>query len=297
MTGIVVDPANGDVYAGMLYDRGGTHYPKVVRFQSLDGGLTAGGQTTILDIPEPQGQSHQISNLSFGPDGKLYVHMGDGFTVARAQDKRSFLGKILRINRDGSPASDNPFFSSADGISATDYLFALGFRNPFGGSWRLSDDTLFAVEDGPGVDRFARIVRGRNYLWDGTNESMTAYATYNWSPAVGLVNVAFVQAETFSGSGFPSDRSGHVYVAESGPTWATGPQTRGKRISELVVDASATLVAGPAPLVEYTGIGKATVAGLAAGPDGLYFTEVYKDVNYTSAIDRGARILRIKFRR
>ena len=82
---------------------------------------------------------------------------------------------------------------------------------------------------------------------------MTAYATYNWSPAVGLVNVAFVQAETFSGSGFPSDRSGHVYVAESGPTWATGPQTRGKRISELVVDASATLVAGPAPLVDTPG--------------------------------------------
>ena len=104
--------------------------------------MTAGGQTTILDIPEPQGQSHQNLEPSFGPDGKLYVHMGDGFTVARATDKRSFLGKILRINRDGSPASDNPFFSSADGISATDYLFALGFRNPFGGSWRLSDDTL-----------------------------------------------------------------------------------------------------------------------------------------------------------
>jgi len=126
VTGIVVDPVNGDVYASMLYDRGGTHCPKVVRFQSLDGGLTASRQTTILDLPEPQGQSHQISSLSFGPDGKLYVHMGDGFTAAKAQDRRSFLGKILRINRDGSPASDNPFFSSADGLSATDYLFASG---------------------------------------------------------------------------------------------------------------------------------------------------------------------------
>jgi len=124
---------------------------------------------------------------------------------------------------------------------------------------------------------------------------MTAYATYNWSPAAGVVNVVFVQPGTFSSSGFPSDRAGHAYVAESGPTWATGPQTRGKRISEFDVDANGTLIAGPAPLVEYTGIGKATVAGLAAGPDGLYFSELYKDVNFTSAIDRGARILRVKY--
>ncbi len=169
VTGIVVDPVNGDVYASMLYDRGGTHYPKVVRFQSADGGLTASRQTTILDMPEPQGQSHQVSHLSFGPDGKLYVHMGDGFVVSTAQDKRSFRGKILRLNRDGSPATDNPFYAPGDGISAADYIYALGFRNPFGGAWRLWNSTLFAVEDGPNVDRLARMVRGRNYLWDGTN--------------------------------------------------------------------------------------------------------------------------------
>ena len=51
-----------------------------MRLHSNDGGLTAAPQTTVLDMAgEPQGQSHQISNLTIGPDGKLYVHMGDGF--------------------------------------------------------------------------------------------------------------------------------------------------------------------------------------------------------------------------
>lgn len=295
LTGLVVDGTTGDVFASMLHDRGGLHYPRVVRFQSADGGLTANRQTTILDIPEPQGQSHQISNLSIGPDEKLYVHMGDGFDPPKAQSMGSFLGKILRLNRDGSPASDNPFYAAADGVTATDYILALGFRNPFGGAWRLADSSLFEVENGPSVDRMARIVRGRNYRWDGTDASMTTAATYNWSPAVAPVNITFVQRERFNGSGFPDGRMGYAYVSESGPTWATGPQTRGKRISEFQIDASGQVARGPNTLLNYTGVGKATVAALAAGPDGLYFSELYKDTQYTSPTDRGARILRVRY--
>jgi hypothetical protein len=279
----------------MLHDRGGVHQPRVVRFQSGDGGLTSNRQTTIIDIAEPQGQSHQISNLSFGPDGKLYVHMGDGFDPAKAQSMRSFLGKILRLNRDGTPASDNPFYTAGDGLTAADYILALGFRNPFGGAWRLADSSLFEVENGPSVDRMARIVRGRNYRWDGTNASMASGATYNWSPAVAPVNITFIQPERFSGSGFPAGKMGYAYVSESGPTWATGPQARGKRISEFLIDANGQIAVGPNTLLNYTGVGKATVAALAAGPDGLYFSELYKDTQYTSPTDRGARVLRIKY--
>ncbi|MBI2486597.1 MAG: PQQ-dependent sugar dehydrogenase [Deltaproteobacteria bacterium] len=302
LTGIVVDPDTGDVFASMLYsidpsNDAASHYPQVVRFQSIDGGRTAFTQTIILDMfPEVQGQSHQISNLSIGPDdGKLYVHMGDGFNASAARDLDSFRGKILRMNLDGLPAVDNPFYNAGDGINARDYVYALGFRNPFGGAWSAADGFLYEVENGPITDRFAKVVAGRDYLWDGDDSDMRNFAIFNWSPSFAPVNIVFIQPETFDGSGFPPNKMDHSFVSESGPTWATGPQSRGKRISEFVLDANGDLVSGPIPLIEYDGSGKATVAALAAGPDGLYFSNLYKDLNFDSPIDRGASIFRVTF--
>ncbi len=300
VTGIVVDPASGDVFAAMLYDSAppsGPHYPKLVRFHSTDGGLTAASQTTVLDMPgETQGQSHQISNLSIGPDGRLYVHMGDGFDASTAQNLSSFRGKILRLGLDGSPAPDNPFYDAADGITARDYVFAYGFRNPFGGAWRSATGRHYEVENGPSVDRLAKIDRGVNYGFDGTDASMAINALYNWNPAHAPVNIAFVEPEAFGGSGFPPSKADHAFVTESGPTWATGPHVRGKRIVEFAPDPVTGEIGGhPGGLIEYTGTGKATAAGLAAGPDGLYFTDLYKDLDYSSPIDAGARLLRVRF--
>jgi glucose/arabinose dehydrogenase len=299
LTGIVVDPATGDVYASMLYSRNpaddaAPHYPMVVRFESLDGGRTAATQSVILDLfPESQGQSHQISHLSIGPDNKFYVHMADGLVSKTARDLSAFRGKILRMNLDGSPAADNPFYDASDGLNATDYIYASGFRNPFGGAWSAADTFLYVVENGPHTDRFAQIVPGRDYLWEGNDHDMLNFALYNWSPPVAPVNITFIQPETFHGSGFPAEKMDHAFVSESGSTWASGPILYGKRISEFVVDASGTLVSGPVPLIEYNGAGKATVVALAAGPDGLYFSDFYKDLDYDSPIDRGANILRV----
>jgi len=295
LTGIVVEPATGDVFASLLYDSAGNHYPKVVRFHSTDGGLTPATQTTILAMPgETQGQSHQISRLSIGPDGKLYVHMGDGFDATKGQNTNSFRGKILRLNLDGTPASDNPFYNAANGTTATDYIFAYGLRNPFGGDWRAADTNLYEVENGPSRDRFAKIVRGRNYLYDGSDNSMTNFALHVWIPATGPVNLAFIQTNVFGGSGFPTDKFDHAFVSDSGSTYASGPQGNGKRITEFVLDASGNKLSGPTNLIEYNGTGKATVVALAAGPDGLYFSDLYKDDD-TVATNRGANILRVRY--
>jgi PKD repeat protein/glucose/arabinose dehydrogenase len=301
VTGIVVDPVNGDVYASMLYSsvngvENVPHYPKVVRFTSTDGGRTAATQTTILDMAgEAQGQSHQISSMSFGPDGALYVHMGDGFTASTGQNLSSFRGKILRINRNGTPHPSNPFYNPGDGITARDYVFAYGLRNPFGGVWRELDSSLYFVENGPSVDRLVKTVSGRNYLWNGSDASMSNFAIYNWAPASGPVNMAFIQPGTFGGSGFPPDKQGSAFVTESGGTWANGPQAIGKRITEFVLDALGNRISGPTTLVQYAGSGRATVCGLAAGPDGLYFTDLYKDLDYVWPTDAGANVLRIRF--
>lgn len=218
LAGLAVQPGTGDVFASLLYDADGSHYPIVLRFTSSDGGHTAAGQTVVLDMfGEVQGESHQISNLSFGPDGKLYVHVGDGFDTSAGQNLDSFRGKILRMNLDSNAPADNPFYDDGDGINARDYVYAYGLRNPFGGTWRAADGFHYAVENGPDVDRFAQVVAGRNYLWDGTSASMYNYALYNWAPAHAPVNVAFIEPETFGGSGFLAGKMGHAYVSESAP--------------------------------------------------------------------------------
>ncbi len=296
LAGIAVD-GNGDVYATILYNlpSGGLR-PRVLRFTSTDGGRTAATRSTVIEFPgEPMGASHQISSISFGPDDRLYVHVGDGFDPATAQNLGSYRGKILRLNRNGLPPSDNPFYNLADGLSSRDYVWVYGLRNPFGGAWRQSDGAHYTVENGPSIDRLSRAVPGRNYGYDGSDNSMRIFAAYIWDPAHAPVNIAFIQQSVFAGSGFPAEKLDRAFVTESGPTYAEGPQNQGKRVVEFVISPAGDVVSGPITLAEYTGAGRATAVGLAAGPDGLYFTDLYKDLNAQSPIERGANILRIRY--
>ncbi len=297
LTGIAVDPVSGDVFASLLRDEPGPsndHEPRIIRLSSNDGGLTAANETTILYMAgENQGQSHQISNLEI-IDGKLYCHMGDGFNASTSRNFSSYRGKILRMNLDGSPDTSNPFYNPST-INSRDYIYCLGVRNPFGGAWRAADNSRYFVENGPSVDRFAKAVAGRDYLWSGSDSHMFNFALYNWQPATGPVNIEFIQPETFGGSGFPPEKFDRAFVTESGPTYANGQQANGKRITEWELDASGALVSGPTTFLEYTGTGRATVCGLAAGPDGLYFTELYKDQNTTGPTAVGARVIRVRY--
>jgi hypothetical protein len=300
VTGIAVEPITGDVFVSLLYEAVGgedpIHYPKVLRLHSTDGGRTASSQTTVIDmVGERQRESHQISNLSIGPDGKLYVHMGDGFEPNTAQDQHSFRGKILRMNLDGTAPSDNFFFNASDGITARDYTYALGFRNPFGGAWRSSDAAHYEVENGNSIDRLARVTAGTNYNWAGSDDAMDDFALYNWEPPHAPVNIDFIQESSFHFSGYPEDKADHAFVSESGPTFDDGPKDNGKAISEFVIaPGGGALLEGPIPFVKYNGLGHSTVAALAAGPDGLYFSELYSefDDNPTAPF---ARIFRVRY--
>src|SRR5262249_27485147 len=210
LAGIAVDPETRDLFPGAVEAVAGVtdfHFPRVMRLHSADGGRTMSTNTTILDFPtEPLGPSHQISNVSIGPDGKLYVHIGDGlFVPTPAQDMNSVRGKILRVNFDGSAPPDNPFYDAAQRTSNANLIYALGLRNPFGGAWRALDGKQYEVENGPSVDRLAMVVAGRNYGYDGSDASMHTFAAYNWLVSCAPVNVAFVQPSTFGGSGFPDD--------------------------------------------------------------------------------------------
>lgn len=303
LAGLAVDPASGDLFATLVYEDEDwpllprPHYGKLVRLHSDERGLAATGRTTVLDLAsQEQGPSHQISHVGVAPGGELLVHNGDGFvSFAAARVLDSFSGKILRMSVAGEALPDNPFYDVGDGISARDYVWAYGFRNPFGGAFRLSDGSYYTVENGPATDRLARVEPGVDYLWAGKDATMSFGASYTWNPAHAPVNIEFVEPDRFGGSGFPAQAMGHAFVTESGYTYASGPQETGKRVVEFDLDRAGVNREGPTTLAHYTGTGKATAVGLAAGEDGLYFTDFYKDRDYASPIDRGANVLRIRY--
>jgi hypothetical protein len=120
-------------------------------------------------------------------------------------------------------------------------------------------------------------------------------ASYNWPLPHAPVNIDFVEPGVLGGSGFPAASMGHAFVTESGPTYASGPQGLGKRVVEFDLASDGTNLDGPTTIAEYTGTGKGTAVGLAAGEDGLYFSDLYKDQDYETPIDPGAKVLRIGY--
>lgn len=313
LVGTVIDPATGDLLASRVY-RTDSPNPifefsgQVIRLPSEDGGRTAARVETVLDFGSEtkQSHSHQISHLSFGPDGMLYVHVGDGFAYQQSQILDNFAGKILRLHPDGTAPPDNPFYDADDGISAADYVFALGLRNPFGGAWG-PDDRLYMVENGPSVDRFARVAPGFNFAWglgdEGTNEQMRVGALFNWPRAVTPFDLLFVpggNGTTASPSeALPESWRGLALVSEFGPTYRFGATPRGKRLALFDFDAEPI---APETVLRYDGLGPATVAATAlvtgtVEHDGLYFVdffpEPFDDPN-SGVATPGARLWRLK---
>jgi PKD repeat protein len=317
VAGVAVEPGTGHVYVSLVHSivpfvDAAPHYGRVVRLESDDGGLTAARQVLVYDTAcrltwspgapgcgEEQGQSHQISNLSFGPDGYLYVHNGEGFDAARARDLNRHGGKVMRMDRDGVPPADNPFYDGSTHAvtgrpGARNFIWSYGYRNPFGGDWRSSDGQHYVVENGPGSnDRLSKLVRGRDMLWDGSDASMLQHALYTWNPPQAPVNIAFANPDRFGGGGIPAALHGRAFVSLSGPTYGLGPQANGKRIQEFVLNPDGTVAGGPRTLVEYTGTGRASVAGLTQGPDGLYFTDLYRDDGVGGPTARGANVYKV----
>lgn len=306
----VGNPAVYHLYVTMLWDNGAppggvNHYPKIERLTSAAGGLSLASRVVLLNMqPETQGQAHQISNITIGPDNKLYVHMGDGFNSSTALNLDQYRGKVLRMNKDGSavatgdPAGANPFYNAANGINARDYIFTYGHRNAFGGAWLRSTGTHWVVENGNSIDRMLSLNSGTSYGWAGADSAIATFSLFVWNPGVAPVNIDFIQPTTFGGSGFPAAYQGRAYVTLSGPTYAFGPQSNAKSIVEFrdltTVGIDGKLSVPPRTIARYTGTGRSTAVALATGPDGLYFSDFYEETGASGATAIGARILRLR---
>lgn len=175
--------------------------------------------TTIFEIAEgSQGGRHFGSRLAEGPDGALYVTVGDRGDRPSAQDRSNHNGSVLKIDRNGAPARGNPF-GSVSGIQPE--IWSYGHRNPQGMSFD-SKGRLWAVEHGArGGDELNLVEQGNNYGWpviaygvhysggkigEGTSKAGMEQPEHYWDPSIAPSGLMVYEADTFD------EWSGDIFV-------------------------------------------------------------------------------------
>ena len=136
----------------------------------LDGGALRDVTVIWRQVPKTVGRGHFSGRLAFAPDGTLFIASSDRMRFDPAQDLASNLGKIVRINTDGSAPRDNPFVTDR---GARPEVWSTGHRNPSGMAFQPGMVRLWSVEFGPkGGDELNLVERGRNYGWPLVNEGL-----------------------------------------------------------------------------------------------------------------------------
>ena len=158
LTGMDLDPgfeSNGTIYVHFCTQLADGLHCRVARVV-VSG--NSGRLDTVLFDYLAQSQDHTGGRLKVGPDGLIYLSTGDHTVSSSSQDLSSMNGKVLRMNRDGSPAAGNPFPSAP-------LVYALGFRDPQGLAFDASGQ-LYGTDHGPtSNDEVNIIFAGKNYGW------------------------------------------------------------------------------------------------------------------------------------
>ncbi len=177
---------------------------------TLDGDKLTDGRI-IFTSAKKDTWSHFGGRMVFLPDGTLVLTLGDGFTYREsAQNLKSQLGKIVRMDRDGKPVADNPFAGNAD---ANPYVYSYGHRNVQGIAFDSSTGNLWAHEHGPrGGDELNLIKEGANYGWplattgtDYNGAKITPHRSYagtepfvyDWTPSIAPSGLTIYQGDMF----------------------------------------------------------------------------------------------------
>lgn len=192
---------------------------RIVRAR-LDGMALEDKQVIFESRPAVKATDQIGGRLAFGPDGMLYLTIGDRFQMERAQNLLDDGGKIIRIRDDGSIPEDNPFVGRDDVLPE---IYSYGHRNPQGIIGNAGDGKLWSIEQGPkGGDEFNLITPGGNYGWPlvtfGTNYDDTIIS--NLTSAPGMIDsvhhwvpsVATASLVTYSGNVMPEDWQGNFLI-------------------------------------------------------------------------------------
>jgi len=198
-----------------------TIHNRVSRFTANGNVALDGSQVVLLNLNTlSSSTNHNGGALHFGNDGKLYVAVGDNSKGSNSQTKANLLGKILRLNRDGTIPPDNPFFGQVNGVNRG--IWAMGLRNPFTTAFQRSTGRLF-IND-VGETRWEEInagVRGANYGWpivegpsDDSRFRNPIFAYGHGGSACAITGGAFYESDAF-----PTQYRGQYFFADYCAGW------------------------------------------------------------------------------
>ncbi len=263
---------NGIVYLSYSKDIDGENSSTAIARGRFDGSRIDG----VEDIFVASTRSNSVVNfggrMAFGPDGHLFMAIGERQEQDRAQDTMDHGGKVIRLHDDGSVPDDNPFVGEAGHLPE---IWSLGHRSPQGLAVHPETGELWENEHGPlGGDEINIIRPGRNYGWpivsygsdyDGTQITDTGLTSRDdleppfmyWLPSIAISGMSF-----YTGDAFPEWR-GNAFVGammEGRIAW-TG------HIQRLTFnDAGAAITREPI-LTEL----RQRIRDVRPGPDGLLY--------------------------
>ncbi|WP_069659445.1 PQQ-dependent sugar dehydrogenase [Arcticibacter eurypsychrophilus] len=259
LLGMCIHPefaTNKFVYLANNYTRDKRMRLRVVRYQFKNDTLI--NPFVILENI-PANQNHTGCRLLFSPDKKLYITTGDADEPGLAQDLKTYNGKILRFNDDGTIPLDNPFHGVDTALHS---IWTYGHRNTQGLAFQPGTGFLFSSEHGPtGGDEINRIIKTGNYGWpmvhhrDSRAGMISPIAEYTPSIAPG-------EALFYSGNRFPQ-LQGHLLVA----------CLRGESVLDIQLDMGKVVSQDVLLKGRY-----GRIRSLVTGPDGyIYFSTSQND--------------------
>jgi glucose/arabinose dehydrogenase len=230
LIGIAFDPNFAvDPYVYVYYTATTpTIHNRVSRFRANGDVAVAGSEQILLEIDDLKtSTTHNGGAIHFGTDGKLYIVTGENAQQSGtvAQSMTSLLGKMLRINPDGSIPTDNPFYTTTTGKYRA--IWALGLRNPFTFAVQPGTGTIYINDVGAGTWEEINLGRaGANYGWPLTegptsdprfDSPIYAYG-HGWTDTTGCA----ISGGTFynpAAAQFPSEYIGDYFFTDYCTGW------------------------------------------------------------------------------